>query len=102
MLYQVKMDGIALLHGGDSGYVSLIAYTSDVAFVPVGGLSPTASPENAFKMVVDTKPQIAVTMHGSEKQSRGFEEKVKAGMPQTSVVTMAIFTSKTLKLKTTA
>jgi L-ascorbate metabolism protein UlaG (beta-lactamase superfamily) len=100
MLYQVKMGGVTLFHGGDSGYVPLNAYPSDVAFVPVGGLSPTASPENAYKMVADIKPQVAVTMHGSEKQSKQLEENVKASTPQTSVVTLAKFSGERFRLKT--
>ena len=51
-------------------------------------MSPTASPENAFKMVADLKPNVAVTMHGSDKQKRQFERKVKEAMPQTEVLIM--------------
>ena len=84
MLYQIKMDGITLFHGGDSGYVSLKDYPSQIAIVPVGRMSPTASPENAFKMVADIKPQVAIAMHGSDKQKQHFEQKVKEAMPQTA------------------
>ena len=74
MLYQIKMGGITLFHGGDSGYVSLKNYPSDIAFVPTGRMSPTASPENAYKMVADIKPAFAVTMHGSSNQKQQFEQ----------------------------
>jgi L-ascorbate metabolism protein UlaG (beta-lactamase superfamily) len=96
MLYQIKMDGITLFHGGDSGYVSLKDYPAQVAIVPVGGMSPTASPENAYKMVADVKPDVAITMHGSDKQKRQFEQEVKEAMPQTAVLMMASFTVKTV------
>ena len=98
MLYQIKMDGITVFHGGDSGYVSLKEYPSQVAIVPVGRMSPTASPENAYKMVLDVKPEVAVTMHGSDKQKRQFEQKVKEAMPQTAVLIMASFTSQNVSI----
>jgi len=96
MLYQLGMDGITLFHGGDSGYVSLKDYPSQVAIVPVGRMSPTASPENAYKMVADVRPDVAIAMHGSDKQKQQFEQKVKETMPQTSVLIMAPFTTKTV------
>jgi len=96
MLYQIKMDGITLFHGGDSGYVSLKDCQCQIAIVPVGRMSPTASPENAYKMVSDIKPKFAITMHGSDKQKRQFEQKVKEAMPQTTVIMMEPYTSRTL------
>jgi L-ascorbate metabolism protein UlaG (beta-lactamase superfamily) len=98
MLYQLKMDDITVFHGGDSGYVNLKDYPSRVAIVPVGRMSPTASPENAYKMVVDVKPDVVVTMHGSDKQKHQFEEKVKETNPQVTVHIMAPFTAKTVSL----
>lgn len=98
MLYQIKMDDITVFHGGDSGYVSLKDYPSKVAIVPVGRMSPTASPENAYKMVVDVKPEVAITMHGSDKQKHQFEEKIKETFPQTAVYIMDSFSAKTLSL----
>jgi L-ascorbate metabolism protein UlaG (beta-lactamase superfamily) len=99
MLYQIKMDDITLFHGGDSGYVSLKEYPSQVAIVPVGRMSPTASPENAFKMVADLKPDVAISMHGSEKQKRQFEQKVKEAMPKTAVWAIESYTFKTVSLE---
>ncbi|MGA2386913.1 MAG: MBL fold metallo-hydrolase [Candidatus Bathyarchaeia archaeon] len=98
MLYQIKMGGVAVFHGGDSGYVNLKGYLSQVAIVPVGGMSPTATPEDAFKMVADVKPDVAIAMHGSDKQKRDFEQKVKEATPQTAVLIMLPFTGKTLSL----
>jgi len=98
MLFQLRMDGATLFHGGDSGYVNLKDFPSKVAIVPVGRMSPTASPENAYKMVADLKPEIAVAMHGSDKQKRQFEAKVKETMPQTKVVIMQPFTFQTFPI----
>ena len=93
------MDDVSVFHGGDSGYVNLKDYPSQVAIVPVGRMSPTASPENAYKMVVDVKPDVAIAMHGSKKQKQQFEEKVKETMPQTAVYIMESFTTVTLPQK---
>jgi len=98
ILYQIKMDGVTLFHGGDSGYVSLKDYPSQVAIVPVGRMSPTASPENAYRMVADVKPDVAIAMHGSDKQKQQFEQKVKEAMPQTAVLIMAPLTFKTVSI----
>jgi L-ascorbate metabolism protein UlaG (beta-lactamase superfamily) len=98
MLYQIKMDGITLFHAGDSGYVSLKDYHSQVAIVPVGRMSPTASPENAYKMVSDIKPNFAITMHGSDKQKQQFEQKIKEARPQTTVMVMQPYTIKTISV----
>ena len=94
MLYQVKMGGISVFHGGDSGYVSLKDYSSDVAIVPVGRMSPTASPEKAFQMVSDIKPKVAVTMHGSDKQKQQFELKGKRRIATNNRHNHAIFHGK--------
>jgi L-ascorbate metabolism protein UlaG (beta-lactamase superfamily) len=96
MLYRVRMDGATVFHGGDSGYVSLKDYASQMAIVPVGGMSPTASPENACRMVSDVKPDVAIPMHGSDKQKREFEQMVKEASPQTAVVMMAPYTARTV------
>ena len=61
-------------------------------------MSPTASPENAFKMTADLKPEVAITMHGSEKQKRQFEQKVKEAMPKTAVLIIEPFSAKTILL----
>ena len=93
MLFQIKMDGVVLFHGGDSGYVPLQDYPSDVALIPTGRMSPTASPENAYKMALDLKPSWIAAIHGSAGQKQELASKVKEGMPQTAVLIMEPFTS---------
>ncbi len=99
MLYQIRIDGFTMFHGGDSGYVSLKDYPSDIAFLPTGRMSPTASPEKAFMMASDLKPQIAIAMHGSEKQKQQFEQKIKESMPNNTVLIIKPFTSKTITIQ---
>ncbi|MFB0543445.1 MAG: MBL fold metallo-hydrolase, partial [Candidatus Bathyarchaeia archaeon] len=57
-LYHVKMGESSVFHGGDSGYVSVEEYPADLAFLPTGRPSPTASPEDALRMAMDLKPKV--------------------------------------------
>jgi len=99
ILFQVRMDNLVFFHGGDSGYVTLKDYPSDIAFLPTGRMSPTASPENAYKMAVDLKPEKIIAMHGSEKQKQQLADRIKENMPQTAVLLVKPFTSQILTLK---
>jgi L-ascorbate metabolism protein UlaG (beta-lactamase superfamily) len=99
MLYQIKLDDVTLFHAGDSGYVPLKDYASDVAFLPTGRMSPTASPENAYKMAVDLRPEVAVAMHGSQKQKKQFSDKIKEGFPQTTVLILEPFKPRKMQLR---
>ena len=85
-LYHIKIGDLSIFHGGDSGYVTVKDYPSDLALLPTGSPSPTASPENAFKMASELKPTVIVVIHGSEGQSKEFEGKVKEKMPETTVI----------------
>ena len=92
------MGNLLVFHAGDSGYVSLKDYQSQVAFLPTGRWSPTSSPENAFKMAVELKPAVVVVMHGSEGQHRKFEKILKEKMPQTKVIIPMPYTAQTLEI----
>ena len=86
LLLRVQLGDIRIFHGGDSNYVPLSAFPSDVAILPTGSPSPTASPDAAFRMAADLKPQVVVTVHGSDAQNEQFEKKVKAGLKDTAVL----------------
>lgn len=98
MLFQVKMGDLLVFHAGDSGYVSVKDYQSQLAFLPTGRWSPTASPENAFRLASELKPNVVVVMHGSEGQHKKFESMVKEKMPQTKVIMIAPYSFQTLVL----
>lgn len=95
-LYRISSGNIRIFHGGDSGYVSLGNYPSDIAFVPTGMPSPSASPEDAFKMVHDLTAKVAVTMHGAEHQHHSFEDIINSKMPNTRVFIPLKQVSKTI------
>lgn len=85
-LYQVKIAGTSIFHGGDSGYVSVKDFPSDLVFVPTGVPSPTASPRNALRMTLDLNPKVAVAIHGSSAQNSEFEKSVQEKMPKLKVI----------------
>ena len=86
LLIRIQAGGIRIFHGGDSGYVPLSGFPADVGILPTGSPSPTASPEAAFRMASDLKPQVVVVIHGSDAQNAEFEKKVRAGLKETKVV----------------
>ncbi|MCW4036694.1 MAG: MBL fold metallo-hydrolase [Candidatus Bathyarchaeota archaeon] len=85
-LYQVKMGEHTVFHGGDSGYVPLKEYESDLALLPTGRPSPTASPRDALRMAQDLRPKVVLAIHGSSAQSREFEGVVKEKMAGTTIL----------------
>jgi L-ascorbate metabolism protein UlaG (beta-lactamase superfamily) len=81
VLYMIEIGGIRIFHGGDSGYIKLKGRRADLAFLPTGSPSPTASPNDAFKMVADLKPRIAVPIHGSKQEHESFMRLVEREFP---------------------
>jgi L-ascorbate metabolism protein UlaG (beta-lactamase superfamily) len=87
VVFHVRCDGLEVFHGADSGYVPLGDYAADVAFIPAGNPSPSCSPENALKMALDVRPQVAVAMHGDQGQLQAFRRLVEQELPGTRVIT---------------
>ncbi|MFP3950812.1 MAG: MBL fold metallo-hydrolase [Candidatus Bathyarchaeia archaeon] len=92
-LYHVEKGGLTIMHCGDSGYVSLKENPAKIAFIPTGNPSPTASPKDALRMVLDIRPKIAVAIHGSRGQNNEFEKEVKKQVPETTVIIPERFNS---------
>lgn len=86
-LYHIRTGNLSIIHCGDSGYVPLEENTAKIAFIPTGDPSPTASPDDALRMALDIKPNVAVAIHGSKRQNREFEKEMKKQMPETTVIT---------------
>lgn len=97
-LYQIKIGDLTIFHGGDSAYVSLKNYPSDLAFLPTGNPSPTASAQDAFNMASDLKPSVVVAIHGSSGQNKDFENRIKRAMPNTTVIIAEPFASKVVSI----
>ena len=86
-LYRIEMGGVSVFHGGDSGYVPVKDYSADVAFLPTGSPSPTASPECALNMTSELQSRFVALFHGSADQCAEFVDKAKTAMPATRVLT---------------
>jgi L-ascorbate metabolism protein UlaG (beta-lactamase superfamily) len=99
ILYLVKVDDKTVFHGGDSGYVPLEVFTADLAFLPTGDPSPTASPEYALKMTGDLNPQVVVAFHGSDDQNRELGKILEEKMPQTKLIIPEVFKPEKITLE---
>jgi len=75
-IFALRKGNVRIFHGGDSGYVDLSKYKVEVAFVPTGHPSPTASPEDALKMVLDLRPKVVVAIHGRVEEMNQLKELV--------------------------
>ena len=84
-LFHVQSGSVSFFHGGDSAYVPLGKFKADLAFLPTGAPSPTASPVAALQMALDVRPQAVVLMHGSDAQNAEFSKKAKAGLPGAAI-----------------
>jgi len=74
LMFVISVDDMTILHGSDSGFEpALEEYRGeiDIALLPTGGGSPTASTTEAFKMAVAALPKVVVPMHGT---STDYEE----------------------------
>jgi L-ascorbate metabolism protein UlaG (beta-lactamase superfamily) len=98
-LYMIKVGELKIFHAGDSGYVKVKDYPSDLAFLPTGNPSPTASPEYALKMALELKPSTVVAIHGSRSQSKEFKMKMMKKTPTTNVIIGEPYVTKKVALK---
>jgi len=98
LLFHIKIIDISIFHGGDSDYVPLQGLSADLAFLPTGDPSPTASPYAALKMALDLKPRVIVAIHGSARQHKELEKLVQEKLPQTRVMIPAAYAIEKVKL----
>jgi len=86
ILFHIQAGAIGIFHGGDSGYVPLQTLKANLAFLPAGSPSPTASPNDALKMAQDLKPAVVVAMHGLDSQYQQLASKLKTALPDASLI----------------
>jgi L-ascorbate metabolism protein UlaG (beta-lactamase superfamily) len=88
VVFMLEADGLRIFHGGDSGYVSSIKNLgyADVAFLPTGDPSPSASPEDAEKMALDLAPKTIVLIHGSKTQHDTFTGRIGTSLSSSKVI----------------
>jgi L-ascorbate metabolism protein UlaG (beta-lactamase superfamily) len=98
MLFRVQAGPVGFFHGGDSAYVPIQDGKADLAFLPTGSPSPTASADSAFKMAKDVKPKVALLMHGAEAQHAAFKKLAAGFLPDMTVEVMEPFKVKVFSL----
>lgn len=98
VLYLMDSKGIKVFHGGDSGYVPLRGYSADLAFIPTGKPSPTASPNDALRMSLDLKPRVIVPIHGAKSEHEEFERLIENNLPTAQLVIINEFEARKISL----
>lgn len=97
-LFLLELDDLKIFHGGDSGYTPLKGFTAEIAFVPTGHPSPTASPSDALKMIKDLQPKIVVPIHGAESEHDQLERLLEKEYPDIRVVRIEEFNPVKIKI----
>lgn len=85
-LFHIVQNKYSFFHAGDSGYVPIKDYQTDVAFLPTGSPSPSCTAETALQFTLDLRPKISVAMHGNIKQMRKYKELAEEALPEIRVV----------------
>jgi len=89
LLYIIDFDGFRIFHGSDSGFVQElkgIKTPVDVALVPTGDRSPTASPTDAFEMTKAVQATVVIPMHGNPTQIQNFASIIQESGLQTQLI----------------
>lgn len=98
LLYHISIGKITIFHGGDSDYVPLQGLKAEVAFLPAGEPSPTASPQAAFRMASELEPKVVVAIHGSQRQNKELENLIHQKWPDLKVIIPAPYSINRVKL----
>lgn len=83
--YLVKLEGMKIFHGGDSGYWRHPNVFADIAFVPTG-TARTCSPAVALATVMDLQPKLTVPIHGKKQDLKKFMDLAAKVLPDTEVI----------------
>jgi L-ascorbate metabolism protein UlaG (beta-lactamase superfamily) len=97
-LFHIRLGPISIYHGGDSAYVPVADCPAQLAFLPVGRPSPTASPDYALKMALDVKPKTVVLMHGQDEEYAEFKKLAAKELPGVAVEVGEPFKAKVVRL----
>ncbi len=73
----VELGGISAFHGSDSGFTPSIRSSAgvDVAFLPAGGGSPTASVSESLRIARLLNPRWIVPIHGTRRELSSLAKK---------------------------
>jgi len=96
LTYVLAVGGISVFHGSDSGFNGALndyKGQAKLALVPTGDPSPTASPDEALKMVKALEPTHVIPMHGTTYQSDRLGVLLAAQMPSVQYLRPQAFSS---------
>lgn len=87
-LYGLNVDDIRVFFGGDSGYSKDIQKIGsvDLAVLPAGTPSPTASPQDAQKMAETLVPKIVIPIHGTPSEMETLKKLIEKSLLDTKTV----------------
>ncbi|MBS7649044.1 MAG: MBL fold metallo-hydrolase [Candidatus Bathyarchaeia archaeon] len=80
LMYIITLDNMTILHASDSGFVQSLERFSgriDLALLPIGSPSPSASPSDALEMVMAVMPKKIIMMHGSASEFSEFKDLIE-------------------------
>ncbi|MEM2865657.1 MAG: MBL fold metallo-hydrolase [Candidatus Hadarchaeales archaeon] len=87
LMFLVESGGLRIFHGSDSSFTPEVGkHRADVAFVPAGMPSPTASVEDALRMAKDLGCRLAVPFHCSPDEAEEFGRRAGKELPGVKVV----------------
>ena len=73
-VYLLRHNKVLIFHGGGSGYINLGKYKLDLAFLPIGEPSESASMDTAIRIARETASKYVVTVCGKPEEFVKFKE----------------------------
>jgi L-ascorbate metabolism protein UlaG (beta-lactamase superfamily) len=87
LMFLVESGGLRIFHGSDSSFTPEVEkHRADVAFLPAGAPSPTASVEDALRLAKALGCRWAVPFHCLEEEAEEFGKKAGKVLPGVRVV----------------
>ncbi|MDK2465228.1 MAG: MBL fold metallo-hydrolase [Candidatus Korarchaeota archaeon] len=88
LVFLIETDEAAAFHGSGTAYSTAFRAFApvDIAFVPVGGTSPTASVNDAIRIARILSASTTVPINGSEDELAKFAERAKKALPSVNVI----------------
>lgn len=79
VVFLLEVMGKALFHGDSTAFSRMFEAFSpvDLAFIPSGSPSPSASPKDAVRIARSLIPNVVVPFHGNESELREVEESIR-------------------------
>ncbi len=88
LVFLIETDRVAAFHGSGTAYSAAFRAFApvDIAFVPVGGTSPTAGVNDAIRIARILSASTAVPINGSQDELTMFAERAKKALSSVKVI----------------